>query len=81
LFASRPAIHALADFDIDVVMVDEFGELIFIDDCLLWDQLYVDAQINRSFKWSVEVEVFYICCHEPSSGFENNTVEKQFDCC
>lgn len=51
-----------------MVIVEEFGELIFVND-FLWDQFYVDAHVFRSFEWSFEVEIFHIGGHEMNLGF------------
>ena len=73
-------IHAFADFNVDVLVVDERGEIILLHDGDGDDgdwYLHVFVFIHGS----VEVKVFDVAGHEFCVGCGKDTVEHDFNCC
>jgi hypothetical protein len=67
------AIHATADFNIDIVIVDEGGKSVFCHDGQ-WNDGYRNTHVFVVIHWGIQVEVLEITSHKASIGSRDDAV-------
>ncbi len=72
------AITALANFKVDPAIAVPTWKVVFLDE-FLWDIGELDANVFGIWRWSVEIEVFYVNGAELCSLSGEDTVEEQLD--
>ena len=76
----REAVHATADFDINVPIVDEAAEIVEVED-VGRDCSDGNAHVFVAvFQGRVQVEIFKINAHELGTGGGDDTVEEDLGC-
>jgi hypothetical protein len=74
----RKAVHAAANLNVDIVMVDERGKGIFSHDGL-WDDGNGDPHVFILIHGSVQVKILEIASHEAGIRSGDDAVEEKFD--
>ena len=72
------AVHAFADLNHDLVVVDEVGEFVLFHD-VGGDVLHWDPHVLVLFHGRAEVEVFDVDGHVAGAGSRDDAVEMEFD--
>ncbi len=71
-------VHATAHFEVDPGVAGNLVELVLVNE-FLGEVRKLDADVLRSVKWGVQIEVLEVHGGKPGITLGENTVDEQFD--